>query len=377
MSLTTPILYSIPAFDALNQQNFTFNVIGGDQVVKNKLTIKKQSDDSLVYENEQVGFSYLNVVTPNHLINGEYYYAYVNTYNSNGDISEDSNRIQFYCYTTPLFNITNIPSSRLINNSSYNFIIEYNQIENEKLESYIFNLYNVQNTLIATSGVMYVGDTSSLPLNISYIFSELDNNTRYYIQAIGTTEENTQILTELEYFYVQYIQPNIFSIVELNNNCDGGYITVKSNFSEIDGKSSPDPPIYTDNNEAVDVTGVGDYILWDEGFSINNDFTASLWGHNFNENSKIITFKNDENYFYVNYKNYNEYLKYVELIVKNNNVIYYIYSNPIVVLENDKLQIWIRRVNELYEISLYDLEERNPLILNSSENGILNSNSLS
>ncbi len=377
MSLTTPILYSIPAFDASNQQNFTFNVIGGDQVVKNKLTIKKQSDDSLVYENEQVGFSYLNVVTPNNLINGEYYYAYINTYNSNGDISEDSNRIQFYCYTTPLFNIINIPSSRLINNSSYNFIIEYNQIENEKLESYIFNLYNVQNTLIATSGVIYVGDTSSLPLNISYIFSELDNNTRYYIQAIGTTEENTQILTELEYFYVQYIQPNIFSIVELNNNCDGGYITVKSNFSEIDGKSSPDPPIYTDNNEAVDVTGVGDYILWDEGFSINNDFTASLWGHNFNENSKIITFKNDENYFYVNYKNYNEYLKYVELIVKNNNVIYYIYSNPIVVLENDKLQIWIRRVNELYEILLYDLEERNPLILNSSENGILNSNSLS
>lgn len=376
MSLTTPILYSIPAFDASNQQNFTFNVIGGDQVVKNKLTVKKQSDDSLVYENEQVGFSYLNVVTPNHLINGEYYYAYINTYNSNGDISEDSNRIQFYCYTTPLFNIINIPSSRLINNSSYNFIIEYNQIENEKLESYIFNLYNVQNTLISTSGVIYVGDTSSLPLNISYIFSELDNNTRYYIQAIGTTEENTQILTELEYFYVQYIQPNIFSIVELNNNCDGGYITVKSNFSEIDGKSSPDPPIYTDNNEAVNVTGIGDYILWDEGFSINNDFTASLWGYNFNENSKIITFKNDENYFYVNYKNYNEYLKYVELIVKNNNVIYYIYSNPIVVLENDKLQIWIRRINELYEISLYNLEGRNYLILNSSENGILNSNSL-
>ena len=34
MALTRPILYSVPAFDATNQYTFSFNVIGGDQVVK-------------------------------------------------------------------------------------------------------------------------------------------------------------------------------------------------------------------------------------------------------------------------------------------------------------------------------------------------------
>ena len=40
MALTTPILNSVPAWDVANGQIFTFNVIGGDQVVGNILYIK-------------------------------------------------------------------------------------------------------------------------------------------------------------------------------------------------------------------------------------------------------------------------------------------------------------------------------------------------
>ena len=40
MALTTPILYSIPAFDAQNSFIFQFASIGGSQVVANTLTIK-------------------------------------------------------------------------------------------------------------------------------------------------------------------------------------------------------------------------------------------------------------------------------------------------------------------------------------------------
>ena len=42
MSLTTPILYSIPAFDASQPQVFTFYSVGGNQVTGNILTIKNK-----------------------------------------------------------------------------------------------------------------------------------------------------------------------------------------------------------------------------------------------------------------------------------------------------------------------------------------------
>ena len=40
MALTTPLLYTVPAFDATNEQVFTFLSVGGSQVVANTLTIK-------------------------------------------------------------------------------------------------------------------------------------------------------------------------------------------------------------------------------------------------------------------------------------------------------------------------------------------------
>ena len=78
----------------------------------------------------------------------------------------------------------------------------------------------------------------------------------------------------------------------------------------------------------------------------------------------------------VNYKDYDENLKFAELIVKEGDIIYYIYSNPVFVFENDNLQVWLRRVGSLYEIQLYDLAEP-PLILNSYTQGYLDVNKLS
>jgi hypothetical protein len=257
----------------------------------------------------------------------------------------------------------------------YEFEVYYDQEEGEILNNYIFNLYNIQGSLISTSGNLYNTSASS-PIIVSYSFSGLGDNTSYYIQVTGVTSQGTQISTSMELFYVQYTQPSVYSVIELNNNCDGGYITIKSNLTAIEGESNPSPPTYIDDNTAVDVTGVGDYILWDNGYAINKDFTASLWGHNFNENETIITMTDGNTILTVNYRKYNDYLYFVELLVKNINVSYYIYSNPLYILPNDNLQIWIRRVNNLYEISLYDLVERFPLILDSSSQGLLDVNIL-
>lgn len=376
MALTRPILYTTVAFDASQEHLFSFNVIGGDQVIKNRLTIIRQSDNSIVYQEIQEGFVYAHRLPANTLTNGIYYSAYIETYNSLEEISSPSSNIQFYCYTTPTFVFQNLPVSRIIENSSYNFEIYYNQDENEILNSYIFNLYNSQGLLVATSGTLY-NTSSSLPIIISYNFVGLNENNSYYIQVTGITSQGTQISTSMELFYVQYNKPSVYSIIELNNNCDGGYITIKSNLTEIDGISNPDPPIYVNNNTAIDLSDEDSYVLWDDGYSIPGDFTAYLWGYNFNPNSTIVTLKNDDTILTINYREAENNLYYVELMVKYNNIIYYIYSEKISVSRNDDLQVWFRRVGSLYEISLFNLEQSSPLILDSTTQGFLNINTLS
>ena len=90
MALIRPILYSISAFDATNSQVFNFNVSGGDQVVKNRLVISKQSDNTVVYNDVQITFAFRHIVPANTLTNGEYYSAYVITYNSDDEQSPPS-----------------------------------------------------------------------------------------------------------------------------------------------------------------------------------------------------------------------------------------------------------------------------------------------
>ena len=96
MALTKPILYSTVAFDASDTHRFTFNVVSGDQVVKNRLTIVNQNTNIVVYDEEQITYAYYHDVPSNILTNGEYYYAFINTYNINGVKSPPSNNIQFY-----------------------------------------------------------------------------------------------------------------------------------------------------------------------------------------------------------------------------------------------------------------------------------------
>lgn len=360
MALTRPILYSMAAFDARVENTFTFNVIGGDQVVKNQLTIINQSNNNIVYQEEQTTFAFKHILPANILVNGDYYSAYIVTYNSGGESSSPSASIQFYCYSQPFFAFTNIPVTNLITNSNYIFEVSYSQEQGELLNSYTFNLYDAQRSLLSSSGLKYIGGVVPLPINLSYTFSGLKDGTSYYVQATGQTVQGTIIETAFINFSVSYIEPNVFSIINLTNNCKGGYIIVQSNLTEIAGSSNPSPPIYLDGDTAVDLREDGSYVIWDDGFNLSMDFTASLWGREFNENSTIITLGNkSNNNLQINYRKDENGLFYADLIVSENTIKYYLYTPSIQVNSSDSLQIWFRRISGLYEIGLYNLEENN------------------
>ena len=359
MALTKPILLTTPAFDGQNEHIFSFNVVGGSQVTKNKLVIRNNTTNDIVYSQIQETFKYEHNVAGNKLANGTYYNAVISTFDADGNESSPSTPIQFWCYTTPVIDFINIPSFGIIENSSFNFTFSYNQNEKEKINSFKMNLYNAYKSLISTSGTIYVQDGTPV-YEGSYLFAGFENNSVYYIELIVETVEGTIVKTELVELTISYIKPDFFTLVGLVNNCDEGYISIQSNLILIEGKSNPSPPRYINDLE-VDLTEDGSWVEFDAGFMISSDFLARAWIRNPKYFNDCIKFSNVRGQtislrFMQGYENVNspDLQTYAEIHIKSvNGIEYYIYSNYIdTVSEYEYYNVWLTRVKDVYKLQI-------------------------
>lgn len=360
MALTTPTLLTQVAFDATQQQTFYFNVTGTSaQIVANQLTIRNNDTNDIVYNEKQETFKYEHVVNANELTNGTYYNAVVSVFDSDGNQSSTSIPIQFWCYTTPTLQFTNIPTSNIVTNASFNFQFTYEQNENEPINSYVMNLFNSSQVQISTSGVQYA-TTGTPPYNGSYTFTGFENNTVYFVQLTGTTIEGTIISTPMQQFTVQYIRPDLFTLVQLVNNCDEGYITVTSNIVVIEGTSNPDPPTYIDDQE-VDLTTSGSWVEWNKGFSITGDMLARVWFRSPNDYTTLVQFSNTNGQiiklnFMLGYEDIESTTMqaYIEAYIESvTDMPYYIYSNFVDPLDDtEEYVVYFTRVNDIYSLQL-------------------------
>ena len=346
-------MYTVDAFDATKAQTFSFNVIGGSQVVANTLTIKNNATLATIYSQTQTTYKFSHNLPANTLTNGTYYQATLTTKDAQGNESNASSPIQFYCYSQPTFEISNMPSNNVIPNSNFAFTVTYNQAQGEILNAYVFNLYSTSGALISTSNTMYNTDTS-LPLNISYLFSGFEDNASYSIEVTGVTANGTQITTGRISFTTNYTSPETFSDLLLANNCKGGYITIKSNVIGIDGVSNPETPAYIKNKE-IDLTDVDSYVEWNEGYRIINDWTMRLWGRDFTPNSEIFRFSNvDGDIITIEY-HADETQCWFELKAKHNDWLWgYVTESTHIALPTESEQVfcWLRRIDNLYELRI-------------------------
>ena len=101
--VTKPILNAMIAFDATNPATFTFYSVGGNQVVKNQLTIRNNSTNQIIYQNSVETFKFEHTVPGGTLTNGTYYNASIITYDATGEASTPSEPIQFWCYSAPTY----------------------------------------------------------------------------------------------------------------------------------------------------------------------------------------------------------------------------------------------------------------------------------
>lgn len=282
MALTTPIVSSVAAFDATQSHTFSFFSVGGDQINGNTLTIVDSRNNNIIYRNTIESFAKEHTIPANTLQNGKYYLYYFTTYNDiTGQTSLESNKIGFYCYTTPVVSITNFPTDSVIRNAVYEFDISYFQNEGELLNSLTVELYDGLNQLIETS--------DNLSQILKYTYSGFTDNTDYSIKIIAVTIENTIVETNLQSFRVIYDGLTLHADLEVNSLCDLGYNQITSNLIAIDGKTDGSVTYVEDSlfdqimtvlpqvGSDIEKPYCATQILWGEGFSIPRSFSFAIW----------------------------------------------------------------------------------------------------
>ena len=353
MALTTPILYNVPAFDSSQAQIFAFNSLGGNQVTGSTLTIKNNVTLQTVYSQTQISYRFEHILPANTLVNGTYYQATLTTRDASGNESNPSAAIQFYCYTQPSFEISNMPVGNIITNSSFAFSITYNQEQGETLNAYVFNLYNAGGALISTSNTLYNSSTT-LPFTGTYLFSGFEDKSTYFIEVNGVTSGGTQITTGRIKFTTNYSTFSTFSYLFLTNNCSGGYITIESNIVGIDGITNPQNPTYIDNQE-IDLRKDGYYVEWADGYIISGDWTMRMWGRQFTPDKEIVRFSSANGDIVSIYYRQTATQAFFEMRCVNKNFVWgYTIESQYISLPADNEQVfcWLRKIDNLYELKI-------------------------
>ena len=346
-----PILYSTNAFDSGFEHDFKFSWTG-NQAFKNRLRIYKNIDNTLVYDTTQTTMQLFHVLPANILVNGIEYNCEISVFDNNNLESEFSTKVIFKCLTNPSYSFTNLTSGQIVKNATFSSTLLYSQTQGELLDSYNISLYDNGQKLVYKSDTKYDTDV------LSDTLSGLNDNSQYYLRSEGITINGMTVDTGLIQFSVEYLKPSIFSKIPLEN-VNGG-IKISCNIIIVTGECSIENPTYIDNKK-IDLTNEGVTVTFDEGFNITDNFTMQYVGCDFTNYSTILEYTAENKNLTLTY--YKALIKgesvekvYVNLKVKGSVTTYTIVSNRInVPLETDMLNIWIRKINNLYEVKLTNL----------------------
>lgn len=364
MALQKPIVNTIAAFDATSAHTINFVVNGGDQVTANRAIIKLGSTNETLYDATQTTFALQHTIPANTLTNGNYYIIQIQTFNSNSDASALSSPITFYCYSTPTFSISNLPTNNVVKNASYTFNLSYNQTQGEALSSYIVDVYSLSQTLIWSSNIVYVGANGVPPSVFTIPVSGFEDSSAYYIRARGQTEQLTELDTGYILLTTTFDARNIYTQLLLTNNSCEGYIMISSSVVSLDGITNPENPIYIDDQE-IDLRADGSYVTWEQSFGIYGTYTARLWLRDVNPDTIIATIYNANNpvenivvYEREEQISGTNYV-YVEAYYTNaNGVMGYVYSDKITKpSDSTTMMVWLQKRDGLYDISIAEVTE--------------------
>lgn len=323
-----PFLSAIPAFDAefgtQGKEHIKAPILKfswRDGVVrKNRIVIRDYDSNEKVYDctittmalkhqlhNRLDASEKVQVITYN-LKNGHKYIANVYVYTSNGEESLPSNDVIFYCYNTPVFEFTNFntyigegTTTAIVDSSSVNLTVKYNQTDGEPLNTYKFELQDYNGSTLLTSNTKY----SSLSNDILRYtiggmeettedkYGNIQTNRTYKIICSGQTQHGIEVYVEQK-FVVKFVSSGVGALVKAENIGDGT-VAIYSNYKIINAKCSSETPEYVLDSEqkphAIDLSK-GDYVEFIDGFNVRKPWEIIIKG--IFQVDKLVTLTNPD-----------------------------------------------------------------------------------
>lgn len=334
-----PIPYLIPAFDKNVGTIIKFSWLG-NLPIANTLRIIDNLTEKVVYEETQTTMRLEHTISSNNkLVNGRLYKASIKVTDNNSD-SEWSDVLLFYCFTTPTFKI-NIAQGQIIQAQTYGVEITYDQSEGELLQSYRAIVYNSNNEIIYDSNIRYILDTIRI--------TNLQDDGDYAILVTGTTINGMNLSTGRIPFSADFVKSEAYFICEVDNMYDTGGIYIKSNIVSIEGYSDKDVEYIHVDAENYMANLKDNVVHFNEGFSINNNFSLAIKG-NMEVDSHILQMRGNSETINVYFKrdarakqNYFE----LEALYRNNK-----YMITTIAPTDTIGLLWIRRINSLFQMEV-------------------------
>lgn len=359
--MSKPVLYAISAFDATNNHTFTFSFSGG-QIIKTEARIYNNETGALAYSGTCETAKAQFVLKGGSIKNSKIPYnievrVYINS--GSGEYSEYSDKVQFHCITYPTFALKGLTASsqNTIKDSNYEVELTYTSAsgEDEQLDSYQYFLYNNQRVMVDSSAVFYV-------IGKTFTLSYLSDDTNYYVRATGLTKNGMVLDTGFVPIYADYEMSSTFLVVDPVNRYRYGDILLKSNIISIEGKSDPDPAQYMTLREnvsgkdrvGVDLTANGSYVLFDENYTIPDNFDMELVIMRLVPNARIMTLKgkNRTIEIYMAQRQFDgDSNTYTYAIMKDVEARYTVQSNRLI-YAGGFLTLSMKCENRLYEMGL-------------------------
>lgn len=259
--LETPSLYAVDAFDPAYPHTFEFYYTG-DQIVSNRAVIYDNATQQQIYDKVQDGLKTNHILPADTLQSGHAYTLQIQVYDSQGNSSGLSERVLFYCYSAPALYFSNANHEDYVSSANYTLNLAYRQTEGEPLSEYQYLVYDSVRTQVYASPLYHTEE------HMSHTVYGLENNSAYYVRAVGKTAHGMSVDTGYVKLNIKYHTVASNLSFEAVNDPATGCINLTTNIltvgydTENDNYRIENGEVVLENNVLSYETGAdGDFCL--------------------------------------------------------------------------------------------------------------------
>ena len=334
-----PIINNMTPWDATLPYTINFSYSGG-LPVSNRIIIQNAGTLAVVYDNVAYTPGFSHDIPANTLANGHKYTAQL-IVTSSGETSPISDKVYFWCFTTPEFYYTEPTENANIKYSWVNLVLHYYQENGESLYSYRHILYDNSKIELTSTDMFYTED------NLEYTFKGLNNHSTYYLQSVGVTKNGIVLDTGMRKIFTNYANPADFQVMNVESD-DNATVTGYTNMISIDADENAEDYVFLGSYVQI----LNNEVNYTRHFNIEGDFSCSIKVTKLYRETTLLTMNNDYHTLKVNSYILDDDSIVYRLIVNNGLTDYNLFSPPMFLNDDDVIVICITRKKDAYKLTV-------------------------